>query len=64
MTNISQFAIVTHERRPRHWRAAITPVGRSGNIVRGRTVLSIVTPDDSISEPDANFAAEQIIIKL
>jgi hypothetical protein len=64
MAKISQFAIVTYERRPGHWRAAITPVGRSGIIVRGRTVLSIVTPDDSTSEPDANFAAEQIIIRL
>jgi len=59
-----QFSIVTYERRPGHWRAAITPVRRAGIIIRGRTVLSFVTPDDFTSKPDAKFTAEQIIIKL
>ena len=64
MAQISEYSIVTYERRPGHWRTAITPVRRSGIIIRGRTVNSFVTPDDSSSEPDAKFAAEQIIIKL
>ncbi len=64
MAQISEYSIVTYERRPGHWRAAITPMRRSGIIIRGRTVNSFVTPDDSSSEPDAKFAAEQIIIKL
>jgi len=64
VAHISEYSIVTYERRPGHWRAAISPIRRSGIIIRGRTVISVVTPDDSSSEPDAKFAAEQIIIKL
>jgi hypothetical protein len=29
MADISQYSIVTYERRPGHWRAAITPIRRS-----------------------------------
>ena len=64
MADISQYSIVTYERRPGHWRAAITPIRRSGTAVQGRTITSIVTPDDWASEPDAQFAAEKIIRKL
>jgi hypothetical protein len=64
LAEISQFAIVTYERRPGHWRAAITPVRRSGSFIQGRSIASIVTPDDFASEPDAKFAAEKIIRKL
>jgi hypothetical protein len=64
MADISQYSIVTYERRPGHWRAAITPIRRSGIVVQGRTITSIVTPDDWASEPDAKFAAEKIIRKL
>jgi hypothetical protein len=63
MAELSQFSIVTYERRPGHWRAAITPVRQSA-AVTGRTISSIVTPDDFASEPDAKFAAEKIIRKL
>ena len=64
MADISQHSIVTYERRPGHWRAAITPIRRSGTFIQGKTITSIVTPDDSASEPDAKFAAEKIIRKL
>ena len=64
MADISQYLIVTYERRPGHWRAAITPIRRSGTLIQGKTISSIVTPDDSASEPDAKFAAEKIIRKL
>jgi hypothetical protein len=64
MAELSQFSIVTYERRPGHWRAAITPIRRSGVVVQGSKISSIVTPDDSASEPDAKFAAEKIIRKL
>ena len=64
MAEISQFTIVTYERRPGAWRAAVTPVKRSGISVPGRTTFSMVTPDDFASESDAKFAAEKIIRKL
>jgi hypothetical protein len=64
MADISQYSIVTYERRPGHWRAAITPYAHSGLFIRGRTTTSFVTPDDSASEPDAKFEAEEIIRKL
>jgi hypothetical protein len=64
MAELSQFSIVTYERRPGRWRAAITPMRRSGSFIQGRTISSIVTPDDFLSEPDAKFAAEKIIRKL
>jgi hypothetical protein len=64
MADISQYSIVTYERTPGHWRAAITPYAHSGIFIRGRTTTSFVTPDDSASEPDAKFAAEEIIRKL
>jgi hypothetical protein len=64
MGELSQFSIVTYERRPGHWRAAITPIRRSGTFIQGKTISSVVTPDDFASEPDAKFAAEKIIRKL
>jgi hypothetical protein len=64
MADISQYSIVTYERRPGHWRAAITPYAHSGFFIRGKTTTSFVTPDDSVSESEAKFAAEKIIRKL
>jgi hypothetical protein len=64
MADISEFSIVTYERRPGLWRAAMTPVRQSGTIIRGKTTTSFVTPDDCVSESDAKFAAEKIIRKL
>jgi hypothetical protein len=64
LAEISHFSIVTYERRPGFWRAAMTPNQRSGIFVRGRTTFSVVTPDDFASESDARLAAEKIIKKL
>jgi hypothetical protein len=64
MADKSNFSIVTYQRSPGHWRAAITPFAHSGLFVRGRTTTSFVTPDDYASEPDAAVAAEKIIKKL
>ena len=43
---------------------SIIPYAHSGLFIRGRTTTSFVTPDDSASEADAKFAAEEIIRKL
>ena len=64
MASITQFSIVTYERKPGLWRAAITPIRPSGIVVRGQTVTSIVTPNDYSSEPGAEVAAHKIILKL
>ena len=64
MAEISQFSIITYERRPGHWRAAITPNRPSGSFIRGKMTSSLVTPDDFASESDANLAAEKFIRKL
>jgi hypothetical protein len=64
MAELSQYSVVTYERRPGHWRAAITPYRQSGNFIKGKTTSSFVAPDDSTSEPDAKFAAEKIIREL
>jgi hypothetical protein len=64
MAEKSQFSIITYQRSPGHWRAAITPFAHSGMFIRGRTTASFVTPDDCASEADAMFAAEKIIKKL
>jgi hypothetical protein len=63
MADISQYSIITYERKPGHWRAAIFPKALTENAVRG-TVHSSVTPDDHASEAEAQFAAEKIIRKL
>jgi hypothetical protein len=64
MADKSKFSIVTYQRSPGHWRAAITPFVHSGPFIRGRTTTSFVTPDDYASEPDATVAAEQLIREL
>jgi hypothetical protein len=64
MADISEYSIITYERKAGHWRAAISPnvLDRIG--APGLTVRSIVTPDDSTSESAANLAATQLIRKL
>jgi hypothetical protein len=64
MADISEFSIVTYERKPGHWRAAITRKARTGKVVNGAQVHSIVTPDDWASECDAQLAAHKLIRKL
>jgi hypothetical protein len=64
MADVSGFSIVTYERRPGRWRAAIIPVRQSSGFIQGRTISSIVTPDDSVSELDAKVTAEKLIRKM
>ncbi len=64
MADISKFSIVTYERKPAHWRAAITQKVRAGIAVGGGKVRSIVTPDDYASDAEAQAAAEKLIRKL
>ena len=64
MADISEFSIVTYERKPGHWRAAIIRKVRSGIIVGGDKVRSVVTPDDYATEADALVAAQKVIRKL
>jgi hypothetical protein len=64
MADISKFSIVTYERKPGHWRAAITRRAAAGSAVRADTVLSVVTPDDYASESEAEVAAQKLIKRL
>ena len=64
MADISEFSIVTYERKPRHWQAAITRKGSAGMVVGGDKVRSVVTPDDYASESEAELAAQKLIRKL
>ena len=64
MADISQFSIVTYERKPGHWRAAFVRKVLTGSAVRGDTVHSSVTPDDYASESEAELAAQKLIKKL
>jgi hypothetical protein len=64
MADISRFSIITYERKPGHWRAAIIPKTRSGIVDAGDTVRSVVTPDDCASESGAELAAQKLIRRL
>ena len=61
MAHISDYSIITYERKPGHWRAAISRKDRTKSADDGARVLSIVTPDHSASEAEARSAAEKII---
>jgi hypothetical protein len=61
MAHLSQYSIVTYERRPGHWRAAITPYQQPRSFIQGKMSSSIVTPDDFDSESGAQLAAEKMI---
>jgi hypothetical protein len=64
MADISEFSIVTYERKPGYWRAAMTRKVRTGAVAGGDQVRSMVTPDDCASEPEAQLAAQKFIRKL
>ena len=64
MADISQFSIVTYERKPGYWRAAVTRRARTGSVIDGSKVLSIVTPEDYASESEARAAAEKLIRRM
>jgi hypothetical protein len=63
MAHISDYSIVTYERKPGHWRAAVTLKAGPG-MLRGDQVRSVVTPFDYASEAEAQFAAEKLVRKL
>jgi hypothetical protein len=64
MADISDFSIVTYERKPGCWRAAVTRKVRSRDLVGSDKVHSVVTPDDYASESEAELAAQKLIRKL
>ena len=64
MAQISDYLIVTYERKPGYWRAAVSRKDRPRRVVDAAKVLSIVTPDDFASETEAQLAAEKIIRRL
>jgi hypothetical protein len=64
MADISEFSIVTYQRKPGCWRAAITRRRSARLAVEGQKVRSVVTPDDHASQSDAELAAEILIKKL
>ena len=63
MADISEFSIVTYERKPERWRAAITRKD-CGMGVRVDKVRSVVTPQDYPTEADAWVAAQKLIKKV
>jgi hypothetical protein len=64
MAHISEYSIVTYERKPGHWRAATMRKGHAGAVVRRNKVRTIVTPNDYESESEAELAAQKLINKL
>jgi hypothetical protein len=64
MAHVSDYSIVTYERKPGHWRAAVSPTLLVKSAAPGKTVHSTVTPDDSASESEAKLAATRLIRKL
>jgi hypothetical protein len=64
MADNSEFSIITYQRKPGHWRAAIIRKIRSGIVDGGDTVRSVVTPHDCASDSEAELAAERLIRKL
>jgi hypothetical protein len=64
MANISEYSIITYQRKPGHWRAAVFRKANFGIIAGGTSVFSIVTPNDSASESEAKLEAERLISKL
>jgi hypothetical protein len=64
MADISEYSIITYERRPGRWRAAIRLIRQSSSSSQGRRTISLVTPDDYASELEAKLAAEKLIKRL
>ena len=63
MADISDFSIITYERKPGHWRAAFTRKVRA-ETAGGDKLRSTVTPIDYASESEAELAAGKMIRKL
>lgn len=63
MADSSKFSIITYERKPGRWRAAITLLVRSGSNGSDE-VRSTITPDDCQTELEAELAAQKLIRNL
>lgn len=64
MAQISDYSIVTYERKPGFWRASVTPKAPARSVGDNAKVRSIVTPNDFASEVEAQLAAEKLIKRL
>jgi hypothetical protein len=64
MADLSQFSILTFQRRPGQWRASISPKVSASNTIKGKTMLGFVTEDDCDTEEAAETAAKRAIKKL
>jgi hypothetical protein len=60
MAELPDFTVVTYERKPGQWRAAVTPIRKPGTQTSSKTTSSIVTPKDFPSEAEAKLAGERI----
>jgi hypothetical protein len=67
MADVAKFSILTFQRKPGAWRAAITPKDRRACLAsptKGEEILSIVTPKDCQCEEAAALAAREVVKKL
>jgi len=64
MADVSEFSIVTYQRKPGCWRAAFIRKRSARTVVEGNKVRSVVTPDDCAFEADALLAAKNPIKTL
>lgn len=64
MADQSQFSILTFQRRPGHWRAAITRKDGAYITMGGAMLKSFVTLEDCESEQEAEKAARKAIRKI
>ena len=67
MADVAKFSILTFQRKPGAWRAAITPRDRRACLAsptKGEEILSIVTPKDCQCEEAAALAAKEVVKKL
>jgi hypothetical protein len=64
MAKISDYKIVTFQRKPGHWRANVTPALPPEATRQGTTILGFVTSEDCSSEEAAIVAAHKAIKEL
>jgi hypothetical protein len=64
MADQSQFSILTFQRRPGHWRAAISRKDRTAINMGGVMLKSFVTSEDFESEQEAEKSAQKAIRQI
>jgi hypothetical protein len=64
MADQSQFSILTFQRRPGHWRAAINRKDRTAINMGGVMLKSFVTSVDCESEQEAEKSAQKAIRQI